>query len=204
MKGMPNIPVLTNKVMRAFCELEDRVFDLRAGVQTGSTQLERASHQFGYGYQAAWVSNIRRLVRHTFALGEIPTTFIDVGCGKGRACFYAAGTGKFSEVLGIEVSETLVQEARLNLRSSRRQGVAFVQADATEYELPRVKSLVFMFNPFGAEIMQRFLERNHAVLRDSGSLLAYANDVERAVIERAGFRCRYRDSSRKLSIYQAD
>jgi len=195
--------ILTEKFIRAFCTIEDYLFDLYTGIDTGSNPHEMASHQFGYGYQAVWIRNVRQLIYKAFSLGETPVAFIDIGCGKGKACFYANTTGKFKHVLGIDVSEVLIDKAHLNLHAFRKGGVQFIQADATEYVLPPVKSFIFMFNPFGEDVMRRFIELNYSVLRDHGSLLAYANDVERAVIEKYGFVSIYRDNKRKLSLYRA-
>ena len=197
-----NRDAISEKLIRAFCTLENRLFDLCNGIDTGSTPSEWECHQFGHGYQPVWIRNVRQLINTAFQLGEQPVDFIDIGCGKGKACFYAAKTGKFRNVLGIEISEVLKEKALLNLQSFHNSNVQFIQADATKYTLPPVKSLLFMFNPFGADIMERFLQLNRTVIRDSGSLLAYANDVERAVIEENGFTCIYRDDKRKISLWQ--
>ena len=194
---------LKDRFTRAYCPLENRFFDFYHRVETNGTLQERTCHELGHGYTAVWVNSIRKVLRQAFQLGEVPTAFIDIGCGKGRACFYAARSGRFSQVLGIDVSATLLEKANLNLQSFRNPDVRFVQADATKYLLPPMKSLVFMFNPFGAEVMRQFIELNYTVFREQGSILAYVTDAERDVVVEGGFKCIYRDSSRKISLYKA-
>ncbi|CAL7960171.1 hypothetical protein GAMM_140013 [Gammaproteobacteria bacterium] len=41
--------------------------------------------------------------------------FIDIGCGKGRACFYACR--KYKRITGIDFSQNLVTDAQKNLKS---------------------------------------------------------------------------------------
>jgi len=45
--------------------------------------------------------------------------------------------------------------------------------------------------------------QSYSVIRDSGSLLAYANDVECNIVELNGFTTIYRDSILKISLYKA-
>jgi SAM-dependent methyltransferase len=86
-------------------------------------------------------------------------TFIDLGSGKGRALMLARQY-PFKELIGVEFSGRLVEIARAN-------GIETIHADATEYDLPPVPTLLFLYNPFGRETMDKVAERTRASLKAS-------------------------------------
>ena len=88
-------------------------------------------------------------------------TFIDLGSGKGRALFIAAEY-PFRKVLGVEYSTEIQQAALENIRNYRHprqrcRDVESVIANAAEYEFPDGNLVLFLFNPFGPEIMRLML-----------------------------------------------
>jgi SAM-dependent methyltransferase len=87
-------------------------------------------------------------------------TFVDVGCGKGRVLMLAALQG-FDTIVGIEFAPLICQVAEQNLlRFSGRKPTewSIINADATAVDLPSgVPLLIYSFNPFKAEIWERFL-----------------------------------------------
>jgi len=88
-------------------------------------------------------------------------TFIDLGSGKGRALFIAAEY-PFRKVLGVEYSTEIQQAALENIRCyshprQRCRDVESVVANAAEYEFPDGNLVLFLFNPFGPEIMRLML-----------------------------------------------
>jgi SAM-dependent methyltransferase len=87
-------------------------------------------------------------------------TFIDVGCGKGRVLMLAALHG-FDAVLGIEFAPLICEIAEQNLLdfSGRRPAHwSVINADAVSVDLPSgVPLLIYSFNPFKAEIWEKFL-----------------------------------------------
>jgi len=102
---------------------------------------------------------------YLFLSGFLPVdwkkfTFVDVGCGKGRVLMLAALQG-FDTILGIEFAPLLCQVAERNLArfSGRRPAKwSVVNADATAVDLPSgVPLLIYCFNPFKAEIWERFV-----------------------------------------------
>ena len=52
-------------------------------------------------------------MRRSRQLAE-PRLFLDIGAGKGKACFYASP--RFERVIGVEYSALLVDAAKANLR----------------------------------------------------------------------------------------
>ena len=84
------------------------------------------------------------------------TTFIDLGCGKGRALVLAAQFG-FRRVIGVEFDPVLAEAARHNAdawarRSSSQGSIEVVTGDARQFPFPPEPSLVFLFNPFGEAV----------------------------------------------------
>jgi SAM-dependent methyltransferase len=88
-------------------------------------------------------------------------TFVDVGSGKGRMLFVAAEY-PFRKVVGVEFATELHEQARENIaryrHMKRRCGeIESVAADAAEYEFPQDNLVLYLFNPFGPEVMGRML-----------------------------------------------
>lgn len=80
-------------------------------------------------------------------------TFVDLGCGKGRVLCVAAMMG-FAEVVGVEFAPALARVAEANLA---RLGLpaTVLRVDAVDYQFPPGPLVVYLYNPFGAEITQR-------------------------------------------------
>jgi 16S rRNA G966 N2-methylase RsmD len=119
-------------------------------------------------------------------------TFIDVGAGMGRGMLLAAEMG-FREVWGVELNPVLAGIARKNLRRWKVDGrfqdgqrMKLIEGDATEMKLPAGPVLLFLFNPFEARLMKKFLESVEAQ-RDGNSApveLLYVNHEQEVTIER--------------------
>jgi SAM-dependent methyltransferase len=101
-------------------------------------------------------------------------TFVDVGAGKGRGVLVASEY-RFRKVVGIELNPQLVSIARSNAQHWTRTQEAdptsgpiapidILEQDATEFELPATPTLLFMFHPFEAPVLQQFIERVHTQL----------------------------------------
>jgi SAM-dependent methyltransferase len=88
-------------------------------------------------------------------------TFVDVGSGKGRMLFVAAEY-PFRKVIGVEFATDLHELALKNIGRYRYAGqrcreIASVHADAAEFAFPDGNLVVYLFNPFGPEVMGRML-----------------------------------------------
>jgi hypothetical protein len=82
---------------------------------------------------------------------------------------------RFRKVVGIELNPQLVSIARSNAQHWTRTQEAdptsgpiapidILEQDATEFELPATPTLLFMFHPFEAPVLQQFIERVHTQL----------------------------------------
>jgi SAM-dependent methyltransferase len=122
---------------------------------------------FSTAYLGVPPSRMRAVLeRWRSSSGGMPTeacAFVDVGCGKGRALLLASEM-PFREVLGVELDGDLLTMAQRNvarwqLAGRPRSPVTAVDADGTEVELPDGALLVYLFNPFGAPVLRRMLQR---------------------------------------------
>ena len=79
------------------------------------------------------------------------TTFVDLGCGKGRVVL-AAAQRPFRRVVGVEISTELAAIARANVDAYRPPPpllapIEIVRADVTEIDLPDGDLLVHLYHP---------------------------------------------------------
>jgi SAM-dependent methyltransferase len=102
-------------------------------------------------------------------------TFLDIGCGKGKALILAAQRG-FSAVIGVEVDTHLALIARDNLSRFAVNGRVDA-VDAARMQLPHGQLFVFLANPFGEATLRAVLERLRASLsaQPRRALVVYAN-----------------------------
>lgn len=129
-------------------------------------------------------------------------TFVDVGCGKGRALLLALRF-PFRRALGVELSPTLVAAARQNLRvfnPSWRQAKVPTEAmegDATTFEVPGGPLVVYMYHPFAAPVMKRFLAHLQEAARTEQReiYLLYANpELAQMVLATPGVEWMWRET----------
>lgn len=154
-------------------------------------------------YQAVWCRNVRELLREAARTGFALRSFVDLGSGKGKACFYAARHGSFESVIGVEFSHPLVEVASSNRQRVREAArIRFERADASNWTLPDHNCLVFLFNPFDEVVLGRFLEHNHRHFLQHDTLLAYANDVHAAELAQRGFQLLFRNPLRRTSLHR--
>jgi SAM-dependent methyltransferase len=97
-------------------------------------------------------------------LGDIAGyTFIDIGCGKGRPLIVASEY-PFALALGYDISEDLVKTANANgavmaRRFPQRPPIRAVTANVADLAVPSGKVVVFMYNPFGPDLMASLLSK---------------------------------------------
>lgn len=106
------------------------------------------------------------------ALETLPSlsncTFVDLGCGKGRALLVASEWA-FRDIVGVELSPGLAAVARRNAARMAelhpgRTAIRVVVADASTFPLPAGDLVVFLYHPFGAELVARVVSGIEAAL----------------------------------------
>jgi SAM-dependent methyltransferase len=176
-------------------ELPTHPFDLRHGVDTGGLigggDL-RSGHRhdvYNTAYYGMAPSRFHWIINHwvsqqapqpNAATGQpqaaIHTySFIDIGCGKGRALMMASEYS-FRQVIGVELHASLADTAKSNLATWQAAGrpvspVTILCQDATEFVFPHGPCLLYLFNPFAAPVMRSLIEQIELQFADRPGLL---------------------------------
>jgi predicted RNA methylase len=107
--------------------------------------------------------------------------FLDVGAGKGRALLIASRF-PFKRVIGVEFAKELVEIARRNiLRSGCRAEV--VHADAAEYMFPDDNLVVYLYNPFGPEVLRPVLKSLQKISKNHDVYVLYLHAESALCVE---------------------
>ncbi len=111
--------------------------------------------------------------------------FLDYGSGKGGAIIQAREYG-FDEAIGVEFAKELHEIALENIDRLGLDHVRSIWADATEYDPPAETSLIYLFNPFDAVVMERVAERIEKAKErfESTLYLVYGNPSCEEVLDR--------------------
>jgi SAM-dependent methyltransferase len=112
-------------------------------------------------------------------------TLVDVGAGLGRVVLHAARR-PYRQIVGVEISAALLETAKENRAAYRGQlacrDIRLVRADAATFVFPRGDLVVYLYNPFRAEILGPLLDRLCADERRRLALV-YHTPVERATVD---------------------
>jgi SAM-dependent methyltransferase len=88
-------------------------------------------------------------------------TFIDLGCGKGRALIIAARLG-FRRIIGVELIGELAATARRNLARLGIDTAVVETQDAGEFQFPAEPVVLFLYNPFKISVVVRVIDNLRA------------------------------------------
>lgn len=113
--------------------------------------------------------------------------FIDVGCGKGRVLIYYQHL--FKELIGIEFSKKLLSIAAINIKKIGSKNIKLIHSDASIYKIPLKPAIIYIFNPFGAEILKNFLCFNYEQIKVGNYQFIYVNPWHRNIFDEMGFEC---------------
>jgi SAM-dependent methyltransferase len=106
------------------------------------------------------------------ALATLPSlesfTFVDLGCGKGRPLLVASEF-PFRDIVGVELSPSLAADAQRNAtilkqRFPGRVPIRVETGDASAFPFPAGNLVVFLYNPFGEEVIARVVAGIEAAL----------------------------------------
>ena len=163
-------------IVRAIAEFfEDQRFDLPRNIRTsGNTLLLSAGiaaeeiHDSEL-YVPARPAHIRQALRAMPVEDVSDFSYVDLGSGKGRTLFVAAEL-PFKEIIGVEFSRLLCEQACANVRRFRswKRGcrhITPVYGNAKDFLFPEGKMVLYLFNPFGAATMRCVLSNLDASLK---------------------------------------
>jgi len=160
-------------------------FDLRHATDT-SGHIPGAALTPANLYNTAYYAISPSTLAHALQLLPEPTTgftFLDLGCGKGRALLVAASL-PFRHILGVELSPNLCEIARRNTSSDPR--IVILHHDAATYTFPEGPLLVYLYHPFLKAVLRRVLA-NLTHRRAHPTYLLYANCTYLSFIVRRRF-----------------
>ncbi|WP_437913387.1 class I SAM-dependent methyltransferase [Sorangium sp. So ce302] len=155
-------------------------FDRAAGVDTAATielaqlqfdgQTDKESIKHGVRYQATPLEVFDALLARS-GIDCSRYELVDLGSGKGRVLFMAA-MHPFRRITGVEFSPELTRIAQENAGKFKapRQAcheIVTVCADATQYAFPNTATVIYMYNPFAAPIMERVAANLERSLREN-------------------------------------
>jgi SAM-dependent methyltransferase len=152
------------------------------------TSGDKATAPSNVGYVGSQPSVVRRSLE---VLPDIAGAhFIDLGCGKGRACVIATEYG-FDRVIGIEFGARLAGLASRNARIMRerfpsRPSIEIRIGDATCFEPPAGQEMlvIFLYNPFGELLVKALLAHLEAMIAGGRRMfVVYYNPVQFAVFD---------------------
>ncbi len=85
-------------------------------------------------------------------------SFLDIGCGNGKVLNYGM-LHNFKSVTGIELETSALAIAFDNCTKLKNKGYAtpfeITNADAVNYTIPEGVNVIYMFNPFGGQTMEK-------------------------------------------------
>ena len=133
-------------------------------------------------FETVWLKNIDRLCKMLpDSLNHKDYSVLDVGCGSGISSLYFLERYNFQGIRGFDFSTTLIELAMQNknlyLQSTQQNtNLSFDISDARDFKIDINPHILFMFNPFEGEVLERFFSNNIKTLCETKSFLLYAND----------------------------
>jgi|SRR5579862_3224421 len=197
-RGLRRLPVFSDLYRQGW--LFPHPFDRRYGTRTSGfvSQNDLPGSPVDTGkpgfYAASQPSIIRAALQAIPGVAEF--SFIDLGCGKGRALMVATEF-QFRAVVGVELSRDLAGIARENSRTLRRRfparrPIEIELHDAVTYPFPPGNLVVFLYNPFGAPVIDQ-VAANLEARASTGSriFVVYYNPVHGSRFDASKTFCRY-------------
>jgi len=198
-RGLRRLPVFSDLYRQGW--LFPHPFDRRHGTRTSGfvSQNDLPQSPVDAGkpgfYAASQPSIIRAALQAIPAVAEF--SFVDLGCGKGRALLVATEF-QFRAVVGVELSPGLAAIARENSRALRRRfparkPIEIALHDAVTYTFPRGNLVVFLYNPFGAPVVDQVAANLEAHASSTGAkvFVVYYNPVHGNRFDASNTFCRY-------------
>jgi SAM-dependent methyltransferase len=164
-------------------------FDIEYGINTSGAlpgfvlnldyPLTKTTARLGYaGVQPSSLREALKVVSH-----HSDATFVDLGCGKGRALVLASEF-PFRSITGVELTPELAKTAAENARVIARDfpdrtPITVAQGNALDYALPDGRLVIFLFNPFEADVVADLLAKIETALVTRGNSICviYVNPV---------------------------
>jgi SAM-dependent methyltransferase len=106
-------------------------------------------------------------------------TFVDLGCGKGRALLLAEEYD-FKKIVGVDFAANFARIASRNAAIVGSARITVVHGDVREFDFPAGRLVVFLYNPFSAEITRSVMQR--LISHPDTFYIAYVNPLHACAI----------------------
>lgn len=146
---------------------QDAEFDRMFGTDTGGVQdiIDQTALSSNANHAQSHIATEPAYFRAMIDDLQLPIsryTFVDLGSGKGRALILAANY-PFAKVVGVEFVPAFVESARINILAAAesaflRSKIELVLGDAATFEFPNGPVLLYLFNPFGSQMVRKVAE----------------------------------------------
>lgn len=190
----------------------DASFDREFGTDTDGIvplwklQIKSPYREQGVRYQASDPDFVRMAIR-SLPIRHEEFVYVDLGSGKGRTLLVASEF-PFREVIGIEFSAELSAIAADNIvrHRSRKRRCADIKSiciDASRYDFPDENTILFLYNPFGEDVLRRVLVNLRRSLTGAGRqvFVIYSNPVLARLFDETDFLERM-DSPLNAAVYR--
>jgi len=173
------------RLKRHVRSLRNLILDVRFGGRfLGGGQATRYAH-----LHAHCVANSDYLAMAEM-FGRVPlgdnSVIVDVGCGKGRVINFLLSRGVKCEIIGVEIDADVARATAHRLK--RYRNVTIVTGNILD-QWPGNATLFYVYNPFGAPVVEQFCDRLAAHPRPF--VVLYYNCVHRDIFARRGFRLQF-------------
>lgn len=196
MRGVRNVMKWVPIIRRIYApQWGTHPFDQEHGIETsGMVSPEDLHHDRELTSKASpYIGSQPSIVRRAVSAlaNHHEYTFVDYGCGKGRA-IVVAGEFPFHNLIGIELSSDLATTARANAakiasRFPARPRVEIVGANVCDFRLPPGKLACYNYNAFGREIVAQIVAIFEAALSGDTAhmFFIYYNPVHYELFDRS-------------------
>lgn len=173
--------------------VSDRIFDRYYGVKTGVPFKGRedissftlvGNAKSGNPYQETPYGTARRVFAALPSAKNI-YTFVDFGSGRGRMLALASRYG-FKKIIGVEFAKDLHEDAIKNLAGI--DNAVPILRDAGTFHIPAGPLVLYFFNPFKVEVMERVVSNIVASYRERPRhiVVAVLNETVTEAFEKTG------------------
>ena len=132
------------------------------------------------------------------------TSFVDLGCGKGKPLLVASRY-PFARIVGVDIDAGCLEIAHKNTAiCGLEERIELMMADAIAYDLPAGPLLLYLYNPFPGWVLQRVIDKLAKRLKHSTDPIAitYLNPCSLDIIERSGLFRKVSETEGHSSSYE--
>jgi hypothetical protein len=164
LKKLLNPRFLVNKVIRV---THNAYWDWKYGGWCGGTRESPFASLGAFKTQSVEYLQLKALFQRANLRITADDVLVDIGCGKGRVINYWLMTGHRNRMVGIEIDDDIASQARHRLQ--KYSNVTILSGDAVTL-FPAEGTIFYLWNPFRAEVMDRFKSRLIEVCGQRGNV----------------------------------